>query len=178
MRRFKRRELVRIGARDILGLADLATTTRELSMLAGACMEVALEAVLSDLTAKHGAPTGRESGEPVEFAVIGMGKVGAGELNYSSDIDVIFVTSEWDATLPDAGRAVPGSGLDAETVIRGSPAVIEGIPTTRAVVRLARRHAVEMPITQAVYDVLFEKKTPLAAITELMSRPPRAEEPS
>jgi len=114
MRRFKRRELVRIGARDILGLSDLATTTRELSTLAGACVEVALETVLDDLTSKHGTPIGRHSGEPVEFAVIGMGKVGAGELNYSSDIDVIFVTSEEGAPRSSSGPAVPGAKLDAE----------------------------------------------------------------
>jgi len=114
MRRFKRRELVRIGARDILGLADLATTTRELSTLAGACVEVALEAVLDDLRSRHGTPMGRDSGEPVEFAVIGMGKVGAGELNYSSDIDVIFVTSEEGPPRPSTGPAGHGAGLGAE----------------------------------------------------------------
>ena len=60
-------------------------------------------------------------------------------------------------------------------VVEESTAVIEGIPTTRAVLDLATRQHVEMPITRAVYDVLFEGKAPLVALTELMSRPPKAE---
>lgn len=70
-----------------------------------------------------------------------------------------------------------GQGVAPEQVVRESRAVIEGIPTTQAVLELARRHRVEMPITQAVYEVLFEHKPPVTAITELMNRPPKAEEP-
>jgi len=66
-------------------------------------------------------------------------------------------------------------GATAEQVIARSPSVIEGIPTTRAALRLAARNDVEMPITQAVAEVLFEGKEPLAAITELMNRPPKPE---
>jgi len=75
-----------------------------------------------------------------------------------------------------AGERI-GRGASVEQVIRESPAVIEGIPTTRAVLALARRCQVEMPITRAVHAVLFEHKPPLEAITELMNRPPKAEEP-
>lgn len=75
-----------------------------------------------------------------------------------------------------AGERI-GRGASVEQVVAESRAVIEGIPTTRAVLALAGRYGVEMPITRAVYDVLFEGKPPLVAITELMSRPPRAEEP-
>jgi glycerol-3-phosphate dehydrogenase (NAD(P)+) len=75
-----------------------------------------------------------------------------------------------------AGERI-GRGASVENVIRESPSVIEGIPTTRAVLALAARHNVEMPITQAVHAVLFEDKAPLDAITELMHRPPKAEEP-
>ena len=75
-----------------------------------------------------------------------------------------------------AGERI-GRGVKTEDVIAESPSVIEGIPTTRAVLKLARQHKVEMPITQAVHAVLFEQKPPLDAITELMSRPPKAEEP-
>lgn len=73
-----------------------------------------------------------------------------------------------------AGEKI-GRGADPDDVVRESPSVIEGIPTTRAVLELAREHNVEMPITQAVHDVLFARKSPLVAITELMSRPPKAE---
>jgi glycerol-3-phosphate dehydrogenase (NAD(P)+) len=75
-----------------------------------------------------------------------------------------------------AGERI-GRGVGVEDVLRQSPSVVEGIPTTRAVLALARRHGVEMPITTAVHAVLFEHKPPLEAITELMSRPPKAEEP-
>lgn len=74
-----------------------------------------------------------------------------------------------------AGERI-GRGMPVAEVIRQCPAVIEGIPTTRAVLALADRHGVEMPITRAVYQVLFENKPPLVAITELMNRPPKAED--
>jgi glutamate-ammonia-ligase adenylyltransferase len=75
LRRFKRRHLLRIGARDVLGLADLETTQRELAHVADACVEAALH--------------GREASVP--FAVIGLGRLGGEELSYASDIDVLFV---------------------------------------------------------------------------------------
>lgn len=73
-----------------------------------------------------------------------------------------------------AGELI-GRGAKVNDVIAQTHSVIEGIPTTRAVLHLAARHNVEMPITQAVHDVLFENKPPLDAITELMNRPPKAE---
>ncbi len=75
LRRFKRRELLRIAARDLLGFATLEVTERELTALAEACLEVAL--------------AGLEP--PVPFTVIGMGRLGGAELSYASDIDVLFV---------------------------------------------------------------------------------------
>jgi glycerol-3-phosphate dehydrogenase (NAD(P)+) len=75
-----------------------------------------------------------------------------------------------------AGERI-GRGEPVETVLRESTSVIEGIPTTRAVLELATRHGVDMPITRAVSDVVFSGKAPLAAITELMNRPLKAEEP-
>ena len=73
-----------------------------------------------------------------------------------------------------AGERI-GRGISPEQVVAESKAVIEGIPTTRAVIELAERNGVEMPITRAVGQVLFEHKPPLVAITELMNRPPKAE---
>lgn len=75
LRRFKRRELLRIGARDVLGFADLVTTGHELSTLAEACLEAALASL---------APG-------VPFAVIGLGRLGGRDLSYASDVDVVFV---------------------------------------------------------------------------------------
>jgi glycerol-3-phosphate dehydrogenase (NAD(P)+) len=73
-----------------------------------------------------------------------------------------------------AGERI-GRGVPVKQVIAESSAVIEGIPTTEAVLGLAEKHGVEMPITRAVADVLFAEKPPLLAITELMNRPPKAE---
>ena len=75
LRRFKRRELLRIATRDLLGYARLESTERELTVLAEACLEAALASLRS----------------PVPFAVIGMGRLGGAELSYASDIDVMFV---------------------------------------------------------------------------------------
>ena len=55
------------------------------------------------------------------------------------------------------------------------PSVVEGVPTTKAVVKLAEKYRVEMPITQAINSVLFEGLDPLEAIGQLMSRTPKAE---
>ena len=75
LRRFKRRELLRIAARDVLGFATVEEAGRELAGLAEACVEAALRML--------------EPERP--FAVIGMGRFGGGELSYASDIDVLFV---------------------------------------------------------------------------------------
>jgi glycerol-3-phosphate dehydrogenase (NAD(P)+) len=74
-----------------------------------------------------------------------------------------------------AGERI-GQGQPVEQVIAATRGVIEGIPTTKAVLELAQRRHVEMPITAAVFQVLFESKPPLVAITELMNRPPKAED--
>lgn len=72
------------------------------------------------------------------------------------------------------GQAV-GSGKNVEETLAGMQAVVEGVATTRSVVELAKKLKVKMPITQAIYDVLFEKMDPRVALVELMTRPLRAE---
>jgi glutamate-ammonia-ligase adenylyltransferase len=90
IRRFRRRETLRIGARDLLGRATVEETTLELSNLADVCLQSVFETALAGLHArfKLSAEVVAESGR---FAVIGMGKLGGQELNYSSDVDVMFV---------------------------------------------------------------------------------------
>lgn len=73
-----------------------------------------------------------------------------------------------------AGELI-GQGRSVDEVLAGSPSAIEGIPTTRALLKLATRHGIEMPITEAVGDVLFNGEPPLSAITKLMNRPLKAE---
>jgi glycerol-3-phosphate dehydrogenase (NAD(P)+) len=68
-----------------------------------------------------------------------------------------------------------GKGKKLDEVLASTASVIEGIPTTRSVMQLARNHNIEMPITQAVHDVVFDGKDPIVAITELMTRRLKAE---
>jgi glutamate-ammonia-ligase adenylyltransferase len=85
LKRLHRRELLRIGAQDILGYADLPSATAQLSVLAGAVVDAVLRITVEQI----GEP---EEGRPREpFCVIGVGKFGGNELNYSSDIDILFV---------------------------------------------------------------------------------------
>jgi len=72
------------------------------------------------------------------------------------------------------GEAI-GKGSSVEQALRATDSVVEGVPTTESVVQLAKRVNVEMPITQGVHDVLFSGRSPAEAITELMSRPLKAE---
>ncbi|MGH7322462.1 MAG: bifunctional [glutamate--ammonia ligase]-adenylyl-L-tyrosine phosphorylase/[glutamate--ammonia-ligase] adenylyltransferase [Candidatus Rokuibacteriota bacterium] len=90
LRRVKRRELCRIALRDILGDADLVTTTQELSNLADACLAQAWAMVEPGLIARYGAARHAHR-IPTAFAIIALGKLGGEELNYSSDVDLCFV---------------------------------------------------------------------------------------
>ncbi|PLX85499.1 MAG: bifunctional [glutamate--ammonia ligase]-adenylyl-L-tyrosine phosphorylase/[glutamate--ammonia-ligase] adenylyltransferase [Desulfuromonas sp.] len=97
LRRFKRREVLRIGSRDLCGLAPMEEVTAELSALAGACLHRACEVCGAMLRAEYGAPMIEDADgaelEEAEFTVLGMGKLGGRELNFSSDIDLIYFYS-------------------------------------------------------------------------------------
>ncbi|MGD0616636.1 MAG: hypothetical protein ABSB67_03145 [Bryobacteraceae bacterium] len=91
---FRRRALLRILIADVLGLATLSETTEQLSNVADAILEVSFRRIRDTLIRRHGTPRYldehgrlRECG----FAVIALGKLGGRELNYSSDIDLMFV---------------------------------------------------------------------------------------
>ncbi|MEA5114932.1 MAG: bifunctional [glutamate--ammonia ligase]-adenylyl-L-tyrosine phosphorylase/[glutamate--ammonia-ligase] adenylyltransferase [Geobacteraceae bacterium] len=108
LRRFKYSEILRIAARDLAGLASLEDTTGELSDLAAASLEAARQSCLHILIREHGRPLMHtSSGETeAEFLVLGMGKLGGRELNFSSDIDLVYFYSSDEGetegiTLPD-----------------------------------------------------------------------------
>jgi len=93
LRCFKRREIVRIAARDLNGLAPLEEVMRELADLASATLQVAYQVCRRCLIRDHGLPLLKEDESTVreaEMTVIGMGKLGGRELNFSSDIDIIY----------------------------------------------------------------------------------------
>jgi len=93
LRRFKYREMVRIAARDLGGMAPLEEVTAELSALAAASLQIACETTRKLLIAEHGVPLLAESDSAAELTIFGMGKFGGRELNFSSDIDLIFFYS-------------------------------------------------------------------------------------
>jgi len=99
LRQFRRREMVRIAWRDLSGWACLDETLLDLSNLADACIQTALAFLYREACAKRGTPL-LSDGSPQQIVVLGMGKLGAHELNYSSDIDLIFAYPE-DGALPD-----------------------------------------------------------------------------
>ena len=85
LRRYKTEEFIRIGLHDLGGAIDLVPVLMQLSDLAEACLESALELTLKEFEVKFGpVPDGR-------FAVIGMGKMGGRELDYNSDLDLVFI---------------------------------------------------------------------------------------
>jgi [glutamine synthetase] adenylyltransferase / [glutamine synthetase]-adenylyl-L-tyrosine phosphorylase len=95
--RFKRRNYVRIGLKDVLGLATLAETTLELSWLADVIVTEALLDADQELAKRYGQPQYRDAqGRVVRsgFSIVSLGKLGGGELNYSSDIDLLFLYSK------------------------------------------------------------------------------------
>ncbi len=89
LRRFRRREMLRIVWRDLGGLAALEETLEDLSELADVCVRQALDRLYAWAVAKSGVPRDAD-GRRQRLIVLGMGKLGARELNLSSDIDLIF----------------------------------------------------------------------------------------
>ena len=90
--RFRRRQLLRIALRDVMGVASLAEVTEELSNLADAILDFTYSRIRARLVAQHGEPRLADGGI-CGFSVISLGKLGGKELNYSSDIDLMFVYS-------------------------------------------------------------------------------------
>ena len=101
LRQFRRREMLRILWRDFNRLVPTLETTRDTSLLAEACVQQALDWWHRVLVEQHGEPRNRQ-GELQQLVVLAMGKLGARELNVSSDIDLIFC-------YPQAGETTDGA---------------------------------------------------------------------
>ncbi|HEX5605822.1 MAG TPA: bifunctional [glutamate--ammonia ligase]-adenylyl-L-tyrosine phosphorylase/[glutamate--ammonia-ligase] adenylyltransferase, partial [Candidatus Binatia bacterium] len=106
LRRYKNEEFIRIGLHDLGGAIDLIETLSQLSDLADASVEAVLDMTLAELSKKHGAiPGGR-------FTIIGGGKMGGRELDYNSDLDLIFVYDAGDEAQSDGGLHGPLAAHD------------------------------------------------------------------
>jgi glutamate-ammonia-ligase adenylyltransferase len=103
LRRQREREMVRIAWRDLAGNASTPETLADTSALADAAIQAALAFATTELERSYGMPRSA-SGEEQPLIVLGMGKLGGGELNFSSDIDLIFVFPEKGET--DGARAI------------------------------------------------------------------------
>lgn len=111
--RFKRRQYLRITLRDILGLATLMETTLELSTLADVLLEKALTMAEAELRRRFGAPQTtdpRGRRVPARFALVSLGKLGGNELNYSSDVDLLFLfAGEGETSGSEGGQRLANS---------------------------------------------------------------------
>ncbi|MEM9057979.1 MAG: bifunctional [glutamate--ammonia ligase]-adenylyl-L-tyrosine phosphorylase/[glutamate--ammonia-ligase] adenylyltransferase, partial [Pseudomonadota bacterium] len=96
LRRVRHLHLLRIAWRDLAGWATLDEVLRDLSALADACIREAHAFASATLTERHGEPRGGD-GRPLSLVVVAMGKLGGGELNFSSDIDLVL-------TYPEGGQ--------------------------------------------------------------------------
>ena len=105
-----RRGLLQITARDVAGGASMAEVGRELSDLAGATLEAALAVARAELPV---------DAAPCRLAVVGMGKCGARELNYVSDVDVVFVAAP--------GRLANGNEADEYEALRTGTQLASGM---------------------------------------------------
>ena len=94
MRDLRREVMLTVMARDLGGAADLLEVTTAMTELAEETIRAGLAAAVAEVTPRLGTPMGEQSGLPQTLHVVGMGKLGGGELNVSSDIDLIFVYPE------------------------------------------------------------------------------------
>lgn len=111
LRQLRQRAWLVATARDLAGSADLAEVTATYSTLAEVCLAAALDFHHAALAARHGEPRD-EHGQPQQMVVVGMGKLGGGELNVSSDIDLIYLYPEEGDTAADSAATAIMSRRD------------------------------------------------------------------
>lgn len=116
--RFRRRELLRIYLRDIRRLATIAEITEEISNLADAILEYALRLARQEMDNRFGIPLQTDEKNRAKnagFCVVSLGKLGSKELNYSSDIDLLFIYSEEGST---SGQGTKGAVTNREYFVK------------------------------------------------------------
>jgi glutamate-ammonia-ligase adenylyltransferase len=123
--RFRRRELLRIYLRDIRRLATVTEITEELSNLADAILEYALRLVVQEMDNRFGGP--QETDEKgrlrtATFCIVALGKLGSKELNYSSDIDLLFLYSAEGKT---SGSGTRGAVTNREYFIKLAEQIVK-----------------------------------------------------
>src|SRR5215213_944886 len=123
--RFRRRELLRIFLHDIRRLATISEITEEISNLADAILEYALRLAKQELDNRFGIPLEtdeKQRARPAEFCIVSLGKLGSKELNYSSDIDLLFLYSAEGET---SGAGTKGAVTNREYFVRLSESILQ-----------------------------------------------------
>ncbi len=116
LRQFKQREMLRIAARDLARLGGVPEVIGEISNVADVCLEAVYQVVRQQLADRFGRAYHRDaegSWRTTGLVVIGLGKLGGQELNYSSDVDVLFVYEEEGSVFgsPPSQSQVPGQAM-------------------------------------------------------------------
>ena len=104
---FKNDQQLRVGVRDLLGKEDIQATTGALSDIAEVCLAQIAAAEYQKLIAKFGRPqigAGPRAGEPCDMAILALGKFGGREMNYHSDLDIVFLYEADGQTAFDFGQ--------------------------------------------------------------------------
>ena len=123
--RFRRRELMRIFLSDIRRLATIAEVTEDISNLADTILESALRQAKQELDNRFGTPLEideRGKKKPAELCIVSLGKLGSKELNYSSDIDLLFLYSAEGNT---AGTETKGTITNREYFVKLAEAIVK-----------------------------------------------------
>ena len=97
LRGFKQREMLRIAARDLARLGDVVEITREISDVADVCLAATERTCRQQFAERFGRPYHQDpegNWQPTDFSVLGLGKLGGQELNYSSDVDLMFLYAD------------------------------------------------------------------------------------
>lgn len=158
LRRHKQREYLRIGARDLMPEVLMEDTVRELTALADASLEAAYRYCRSEVEKEYGPLLLPGSNTPNRFAIIGMGKLGGGELNFSSDVDVIFLyeSDEGESAGGTKGKLAPRDYFSAvgKKIIQALGQVTEDGFVFRIDLRL-RPLGVNGPLVQSVDSAML-----------------------
>ncbi|MGL4419806.1 MAG: bifunctional [glutamate--ammonia ligase]-adenylyl-L-tyrosine phosphorylase/[glutamate--ammonia-ligase] adenylyltransferase, partial [Gemmataceae bacterium] len=161
LRLFRQRQMLRIGVNDLIRERPLEEVTRELARLADACIDVALGIALKNATKKFGTPN-TQRGKTARITALAFGKLGGDELNYSSDIDLMFLYDDEGETTGKRAGIIPNSEFFARVVtdtIRLLSAVTDRGFAYRTDLRL-RPEGARGPLTRSLastisyYDVM------------------------
>ncbi len=153
--------------RDAIGVELAGATKNVIAIAAG---------ILDGLAAGNNAKAALVTRGLVEITRLGMA-MGAEEATFQGLAglgDLITTCVSPEGRNRTVGEQI-GRGKKLADILAHMDSVAEGVPTTKAVVELARRFKVEMPITQAVHEVLFDGKDVIHALTDLMTRDPKPE---